>query len=99
MSTPVFIHALYIAAPGNGDEVARLLAILAEASRTEPGNISYEVFRSLDTPERFAILEEYVDMDAFDAHRTSEHFARIGRGEIIPLLALREVNRVESTPL
>lgn len=85
------VTATYVARPDTADTVARLLVDLAAASRIEPGNLSYTIARDLETPTVFVINERYVDAEAFGAHRESEHFQRIGRGTIIPLLEERIV--------
>jgi quinol monooxygenase YgiN len=85
------VVATYTAKPDTADSVAELLPQLAAASRTEPGNISYSVARSLEEPHVFTIVEVYDDADAFTAHRESAHFASIGKEQIIPLLESRAV--------
>lgn len=90
------VVARYYAKPETADEVASLLPKLAEASRTEEGNVSYVVNRDLETPENFVIVEVYGTADDFQAHRDSEHFQEIGFGKIIPLLRERTVATFES---
>lgn len=85
------VVATYTAKPENADRVAELLPALAEASRQEPGNISYSVASSLEQSHVFTIVETYDDADAFTAHRESTHFAEIGKEQIIPLLDSRAV--------
>lgn len=97
MTTHFTVIATYTASPQSAEEVARLLPRLAQASREEEGNISYAVSRDLEDPTRFMIAERYVDAAAFQAHRDSEHFQRIGLGEIIPLLADRRVSAYTGT--
>ena len=86
------VIAHYHAQPGNADQVCQLLAGLAEATRTEPKNLSYDYFRSPVDPDHFVILEQYSDASGLDAHRGMPHFQEIGIGKIIPLLARREVS-------
>lgn len=86
------VIAHYYVQPGNADKVCLLLAGLAEATRTEPGNLSYDYFRSPVEPDRFVILERYRDASGLDEHRGTAHFQNIGFGQIIPLLARREVS-------
>lgn len=50
---------------------------LRDASRKEAGVIQFDVGRSSDNPNVFALWEVYADQKAFDAHRSSEHFQRI----------------------
>ena len=85
------VVATYTAKPDTAEQVAQLLPRLADASRQEPGNISYTVARSLERPHVFTIVEVYDDADAFTAHRESAHFASIGKMQIIPLLESRVV--------
>ncbi|ELA01288.1 putative quinol monooxygenase [Cupriavidus metallidurans] len=85
------VIAHYHAKPGNGDQVSRLLAELAEATRTESANLYYEYFRSPADPNHFVILEKYRDADGLTAHRESAHFQHLGFGTIIPLLDRRMV--------
>lgn len=46
----------------------------AEASRKEPGVTRFDVTRQLDEPTNFTLVEEYKDIDAVEAHRTTEHY-------------------------
>ena len=74
MSGPVKIIA--ILAP-RGDTTAELEALLqrtAQASRAEPGNLQWEIWREQAEPGRFVLNELYVDNDAVIAHRESPHF-------------------------
>ncbi|MFS0911199.1 putative quinol monooxygenase [Microbacterium sp. 179-I 3D2 NHS] len=91
MTDPLLVIARYVARAGEADTVRALLAELATASRSEEGNVSYEATQDVLAPERFVIVEVYVDDDAFAAHRASEHFQRLGFGEIIPRLESRVV--------
>ena len=96
--TPGFhVVAEYLLAEGTEEEVLGHLARLAEASRAEPGNISYEYFRNVEQPSHVAIVERYVDEAAFEAHLGSDHFATIAKGEIIPRLRKRTVRTFAGT--
>jgi quinol monooxygenase YgiN len=90
------VIAYYSIAPGNEKAVHELLPRLAEASRTEPGNISYGVYTQLGDESQVVILEKYESPEAFAAHRESEHFTELGFGAIIPMLSDR---RVETYPI
>lgn len=85
------VIAHYTAREGEGERVLELLAQLTAASRSEPGNLAYDYYRNAEDPNHIVLLERYTDVDAFAAHRASEHFQRIGFGQIIPLLASRVV--------
>jgi quinol monooxygenase YgiN len=80
------------------EDVAQLsarLQALAEASRREPGCLSYVPHRGATDPTSIAIVEQYRDEAAFQAHVASEHFVRIARGEIIPKLVERTIEFFE----
>jgi quinol monooxygenase YgiN len=79
------------AAPERTDELFEALQALARASRSEPGCLSYELYRSTTLAYEFVSIERYIDRDAFAAHQVSEHFATIGRERVLPLLSKRTV--------
>jgi quinol monooxygenase YgiN len=89
------VIARYLARAGEERRVRALLVGLAEASRREPGNESYRVAQDIEDPRRFTIVERYVDADAFEAHRTSDHFRDIALAQVIPLLDDRRVEFFE----
>ncbi len=84
------VLARWVAKPGNQEAVAAAIERLIEPSRREPGCLQYLPNRSLADDRVFVLYEEYVDEAAYEAHVESEHFARYGRGEGIPLLEARE---------
>jgi quinol monooxygenase YgiN len=71
--------------------ILELLPELAEKTRSEDGNVFYEIYRSESEPTEFVLRERYVDDEAAQAHRNSEHYQRIVAGKIIPHLEVREV--------
>ncbi|WP_099908632.1 putative quinol monooxygenase [Streptomyces sp. TLI_171] len=66
-------------------------AAAATGCREEPGCLSYEVFRSEGSPERYVSIEKYVDPAAFAAHRAADHFREIGAARLMPLTTARDV--------
>ena len=56
------------AAPGKGTELAQALKTRCMQVMQEPGCEQFEVFQSVVNPERFALLERWVDQAALDAH-------------------------------
>ena len=62
----------------DADTAESLLRELRDASVKEPGVIQFEVGRSHEKPNVFALWEVYRDKDAVDAHRASEHFSAPG---------------------
>ena len=97
MTSHVLVIADTSSSPEDADEFGRVLQKFAQTCRTEPGCVSYEIFRSVDQPERYVSIERYADDEAFTAHRASTHFREIGLGEVMPLVAARDV-RVYDAP-
>lgn len=85
------VIAHYYVSEGKLEQVLPLLDELTAASRAEPQNLAYDYFCSRENPNHIVILERYTGADGFAAHRTSEHFQRIGFGQIIPLLDNRMI--------
>ncbi len=70
----IFIVVKHHVRPELAGEWASLVAPFTDATRAEPGNISFEWFRSLDDPHTFLLVEAFRDGDAGRAHVESEHF-------------------------
>lgn len=71
--------------------IAELLPKLAESTRHEQGNISYQIYQSESNPCELILHEHYVDAAAAESHKQSEHYQRIVVNEILPQLKTREV--------
>lgn len=91
MQSNVLVVADVTCNPENVVEFSQVLHEFAAACREEPGCLSYDVFRSEDTPERYVSIEKYVDPAAFAAHRDSDHFREIGLTRLMPLATARDV--------
>jgi len=87
----------YTFANEDADRVESLFRELVEESVKEPGVVRFDVARSTDTPNVFALWEVYRDQDAIDAHYASEHFARLVVNGIRPLG--RQRNAVNAVPI
>ena len=61
-------------APEDREQVSEVLRKLTEASRKEPGCITYIPHEVADDPNTILIYEQYRDQAALDAHRASNHF-------------------------
>jgi quinol monooxygenase YgiN len=59
--------------PEKAGDARKLLAVLAEKSRAEPGCIRYEVLQSASEPHVFALLEEWENAAALDNHVVTPH--------------------------
>ena len=71
--------------------ILKLLPTLAEKTKKEPGNIHYAIYQSENDPNELILHERYVDAEAQEAHRNSEHYQSIVVGKIVPHLEVREV--------
>ena len=74
MATPVKIIAILVARPGRAGELRALLDGMVVASRAEPGNLQYDLWRDHADAGRFVLEELYTDDAAVAAHRASPHF-------------------------
>ena len=83
--------ARWYAKQGAGDEVADILPLIAEKSRTERGCLAYRPVRSITDGREFTLFEEYTDESALEHHRSSAHFRDLVLGKVVPLLEEREV--------
>jgi quinol monooxygenase YgiN len=80
--------------PKDAGVAESLLRELRDASRKEEGVIQYEVGRSREKPNVFALWEVYRDQEAFDVHLASEHFQRFVVTGLRPLVQERSIERV-----
>ena len=48
----------------------------ARNTRTEPGNIRFDVIQNEDDPTRFMLYEVYTSKDGFLAHQQTPHYLR-----------------------
>ena len=75
----------YTFSPGDADKAEAILRELREASRQEEGVIEFDVGRSQENPNVFALWEKYRDQASLEAHRASDHFQRLVVNGIRPL--------------
>jgi quinol monooxygenase YgiN len=91
----MLIHSIHFTfAPADADTAESLFRELRDASRKEPGMIQFEVGRSREKPNVFALWEVYRDREAVDAHAASEHFQRLVVNGVRPLAQQRNIERV-----
>lgn len=66
--------ALLKARPGKTDELVVLLRSLAGHSRSEPGNLRWDLWQDLHDETTFVIDELYADIASVQAHRATSHY-------------------------
>lgn len=70
------LHVYLRIKPDKIDAFKELALYNAANSVEEPGCTRFEVLQQEDDPERFMLIEHYVDEAAVEAHRQTPHFAR-----------------------
>jgi hypothetical protein len=89
--TQLQVIARYTVTFGNELEVESLLTQLADATRAEPGNLSFATYRQLNDERELVLLERYASLDAFTAHRATRHYQDLVLEQIVPRLDSRVV--------
>jgi len=74
VSDPIKIVAVLTALPGKEAALRSLLVSMIAPSRTEPGNLRYDLWRDREEAGRFILDELYTDLAAVDTHRATPHF-------------------------
>lgn len=88
---PVYTFAKWRVKEGQLFAVLELLANLTAKSRTEEGNLIYQLHQSIADANTLILFEGYKDESALAAHRNSEHYQTLLLGKIIPFLENREI--------
>lgn len=71
--TPVIVIARVKTRPEQRDSWIAAARLCIEASRAEPGCLSYDMHESVSEPCRFVFVEQWRDRAALDAHMTMPH--------------------------
>ena len=79
----------WTAKPGNEAQVREILEALGEASRQEPGVVTYTTHVDPENPREFFIYEKYEDAAGLEAHQETPHFQQLVLGKALPLLESR----------
>jgi len=70
----IFIVVKHPVRPGFTNEWPDLVSEFTVATRAEPGNISFDWYRSADDPNEWVLIEAFRDREAGKAHVESAHF-------------------------
>jgi quinol monooxygenase YgiN len=60
--------------PEYADDWLGLVEEFTSATRAEPGNVSFDWYRSVEDPNMYVLVEAFRDSDAGRAHVESAHF-------------------------
>ncbi|MEZ0480353.1 putative quinol monooxygenase [Planococcus sp. SSTMD024] len=75
----LIIHAHLQVKPDQEQAFLNESKILIEASRKEPGNIQYDLVKSVEQEGHFMMVEVWKDAQAIEAHNSSEHFTAFSK--------------------
>jgi autoinducer 2-degrading protein len=76
--------------PDRVDEFVEATLANHRATRTEPGNVRFDVLRHATEPERFFLYEVYRDEAGFTAHQQTEHYLR-WKEQVAPMMAVPRI--------
>jgi quinol monooxygenase YgiN len=93
----IITSIIFTFAPQDAERAENYFRELRDASVKEPGVVRFEVGRSQEKPNTFALWEVYLDQDAVNAHRGTEHYQRLVVNGIRPLAQHSTVETV--TPI
>lgn len=93
----VYVFATWQVTEGHIDTVLNLLKTVQEESIKESGNLFYTIQQSNADANTIILFEGYINEAAVEEHRNTSHFKDLLLGEIVPLLASREI--VLTTPI
>jgi quinol monooxygenase YgiN len=68
------IVAQLTALPEDQAELLEAINACVDATRQEPGNISYNVYEDVSDPLKLTFIETWKSQEAIDAHMSSAHF-------------------------
>ena len=74
---PIRINCLVKVTPENRDAVIALSKELVDSSRTDAGNIDYDLYESANDPSKLIIFETWEDQASLDVHSAAPHFTRL----------------------
>jgi quinol monooxygenase YgiN len=60
-------------APGRAADFARAFEVVQAIASQDEGCEQYELFQSLDAPDRLVLLERQVNQEGLDKHMEAEH--------------------------
>jgi quinol monooxygenase YgiN len=80
--------------PQDRQRVAELLALLAHASREEPGCVTYVPHTVDGEPDTIVLYEQWDDQKALEAHRITPHFKNWVVGGLYQLMLERQTENL-----
>jgi len=84
----IVVSAVIKTVDGKRDEVEQIFKKTTPKFLADPGTIDYAIHHAINDPNKLLVFEKYEDMDALNAHSSSDHFKEMGRA-LGPLLTGR----------
>lgn len=84
---PVTLLVTLRARTGCGDRLREELGVLAASSRGDAGCIRYDVLEETEAPDRFVLVEEWLDDQCLVRHNALPHVSRF-LASSLPLIAV-----------
>ena len=76
----IYHVAIFRFAKENIDDAMAAFRALAAAARQESGNLSYDIYRSIDDDLEFYVVEHWASTAALAMHERTEAFIHFGQG-------------------
>jgi len=86
----IFHVAIFRFAKENVRDAMAAFRVLAAASRRDPGNLGYDIYRGIDDDQEFYIVERWASLEALAAHERTEAFIHYGQGVLTKLATLHD---------
>lgn len=68
------IVAVIVVKAAYQEELEKVFRTIVDATRKEPGNVSYDLHQDCKDPLKYTILEVWKSQQAIDEHNASDHF-------------------------
>ncbi|MBB3222672.1 quinol monooxygenase YgiN [Massilia umbonata] len=75
MSTLINVASFH-ARPGQSAALGSALLSLVPLSRSEPGNVQYDISQAIDDPDTWLVFEQWRSRGDFDFHMTTPYVAQ-----------------------
>jgi quinol monooxygenase YgiN len=79
----IFHVAIFRFAKEHLDDAMAAFHALAAASRKDPGNLAYDIYRGIDDDQEFYVVEHWASAAALAAHERTEAFIHFGQEVLV----------------
>lgn len=89
----ILVKAQLTIAPEGRHSFLQAMAALVQASRSEPGCLSFGCYEDVSSPNAFTVLEEWQDRASFERHEAASHLVAF-KAQVGGMIVSREATRV-----